>query len=212
MTFPGQLGYGAPTDQLTALVRRIEDLERTQRQTSTMLVDQGNIAVNDASGNRLITVGTGVAGLTAHDPGTGGALPLHALAFGGIAVETAATFAAAGNGVWRTDPLEPAITVTVSTGRLLVTVSAVQFSSFSVSNAVMSWTLTGPTAVAADNQRALVTCTAGYPAAGYSSGSYTFLHTGLAAGTYTVQSQYRCDQYGATADTFENRALIVQPY
>ena len=65
----------------------------------------------------------------------------------------------------------------------------------------MSWTLTGPTNVAADNQRGLVVATAGYPAAGYGSGSYTFLHTGLAAGSYTVQSQYRCDRYGATADS-----------
>jgi hypothetical protein len=190
MTLPGQV---VPQDGLTRLVRRVEDVERRLREQSALLVNQGEVTSYDGNGN---------------------AIPLTQLAYGGTAVETPATFTAAGGGAWHTDPLEPTITVDVSAGRLLVTVSAVQFSSLSASNVVMSWTLAGPTNVAADNQRGLVTATASFPAQGYGSGSYTFLHTGLTPGSYVVQSNYRCDRYGATADSglFENRCLIVQPY
>jgi hypothetical protein len=141
------------------------------------------------------------------------ALETHAQPFAGSVVVTAAAFVAAGDSAWHTDPLETTIQVTVTSGRLLVTVSAVQFSSASASNVIMSWTLTGPLVVGADNQRGLVAATASFPAAGYGSGSYAFLHTGLTPGVYVVQSNYRCDRYGATADTgiFENRCLIVQP-
>jgi hypothetical protein len=193
MTFPGSLGYGAPRDPIVNLVRRIEDLERAQRETSSQLVTHGAVAAQDGAGNLL---------------------SLAALAFNGTAVETAATFTVAGGGAWHVDPAEPTITVAVSTGRLLVTVSAVQFSSLSASNVVMSWSLTGPTMVAPDNQRGLVTATPSFPAQGYGSGSYTFLHSGLLPGEYTVQAQYRCDPYGASTDSgvFENRCLIVQPY
>ena len=79
---------------IEAIVRRVQDLERGYREIQSKLVVQGNVSVQDGSGNLL---------------------SLSALAFNGTAVETPATFTAAGGGAWHTDPLEPTITVTVST-------------------------------------------------------------------------------------------------
>lgn len=206
---PGQIGNIVPKrGDPGAMMRMIRDLQADVKAL------QGALTVNS------LTV-TGTPGIAIQNGGTltienalGAVLPLSQLAFGLSAVETAATFTCAGNGVFRTDTLESTQVVAVTTGRLIVIVSAVLFSSVSASNAVMSWTLTGPTNVAASNQRALVAATAGFPAAGYASGSYTYLHTGLTDGNYTIQANYRCDQYGGTADSalFENRSVIALPF
>lgn len=58
MTLPGSLGYGAPQDPITSLVRRIEDLERTVRSMQTLLVNAGTLQVNDPnSGNQVFFIG-----------------------------------------------------------------------------------------------------------------------------------------------------------
>lgn len=60
MTLPGNPAYGAPQDPITALVRRIEDLERTVKAMSTLLVNGGTLQVNDPnSGSQVFYVGPG---------------------------------------------------------------------------------------------------------------------------------------------------------
>jgi hypothetical protein len=144
----------------------------------------GRVVVEDAAGDRAVTLGLltdSSFGLEVGDPVTGTSLPLSRLAFGASARSYPGLFSAAGNGTWRTDPGETPLTVTVSTGRLLVMVSAVLFDSNGTANSVMSWDLSGPTAIGPDAQRALVAPTMP-AAAAYYSGSYAYLHTGLAPG------------------------------
>jgi hypothetical protein len=213
------------------VLRRIKELEHrldtiaNQRTLEAAAITEGGITVTgggvivvkDSTDDRAVTLGLlsdSSYGLSVTDPISGADLPLSRIAFGQSAAVNTGTFTCAGNGVWRTDITDTSVTVTDSTGRLEVTVSAVAYSALSAaSNAVMSWTITGTASIAADNLRALVV-PAAPAAAGYASTSFTFLHTGLAPGTYTVTPQYRCDQWGATADSsqFKNRSLIVQPY
>lgn len=49
MSQPGALGYGTPTDPITALVRQVEDLKRTVAAMSTQMVNNGLITLHPSS-------------------------------------------------------------------------------------------------------------------------------------------------------------------
>lgn len=154
-------------------------------------------------------------------PGAGGSLGLDQLAFGEVWETTAATFACNADGAWHADGLETPLTVVCQTGRMLVAVSAVLFSSLGHCNVVMSWqvvdALTSVVTISPNNQRALVMPQDSPPSQAYNSATYEFGHTtadGLVAGrTYIVQTLYRGDNYGGPVDLaqFENRTLRVKP-
>lgn len=68
MTSPGNPGYAAPTDELTRLVRDIEDLQRQVREMQTLLVSSGTIQSPGFDGvaatNTVGTTGYGLDGPT----------------------------------------------------------------------------------------------------------------------------------------------------
>lgn len=191
MTYPGAPGNFVPRDT-SDQGRRLKDLED---------------AVRRIEANAL-----GRNGLTFYDSVSGTYLPISQLAFGLVADSTAGTFSTTANSTWHDGTGDSPLTVEVTTGRLVVTVSAVLYSSLSSSNAVLSYDIAGPTPIGPDNQRALV-APAMTGAAAYLGGSYRYAHTDLAPGTYTVKLQYRGDLYGGS-DTvfFENRSLVLEPF
>lgn len=232
MTVPGALGYGAPTDAITALVRQVEDLRRTVAAMQTQLVNNGNLTVPngstitiqnggtatvlDASGNTVATLGTvgGVSSVHAQDPGTGESLPISQLAFAPAgANDGGSSFTQTTINTWQAGPMS--ITVQVNTGRLYVEAGAVITvvgTASSSTQAVMSWNISGPTNVGP-------ALTRGYGAGvinpsspvvpGFGQASRGYMHTGLAAGTYTITDQYQTNISGSS---YVGRSLFVIPF
>jgi len=239
MSQPGRFGSGWAPDE-SALIRRIEDLERTVRegfaartlesssigagglqvvnQGSIIVKDGGTVRVEDASGGRAVTLGLlsdSSFGMSVNDPISGTELPLSRLAFGLAGASASGTLAHGTKGVWNTDP-SVSVTVTTSTGKLLVEVGAELTlgnpTGTDLLSAYYGFSIAGPTNVAANTTDAVRSSFGSFPY----RGSKQTLVTGLAPGSYVVTGAYMATTSGSNAlptqvDT-SGRSLVVFPY
>lgn len=240
MTTPGAIGYGVPRDPITDLVRRVEDLERANREMQTLLVNQGSMTVPsgttlllssgaklqvssgatvpviDGSGHTVATLGTvgGVTSVHAQDPASGNTLPLSQLAFGGVGANDGGTpFTQTTINTWQAGPMS--ITVTCNTGRLLVIVQAaiiVGGAASASEQAVMSWNLSGPTTIAPATNR-------GVGAGVINGASPVVPGFNLGAGAFfhtglTPGTYTITDQYQTSINsgTYTGRSMVVIPF
>lgn len=238
MSPPFNSGSAAPYPggSLEAVVRRIQDLERTVASMQTQLVnngelalpsggtitvmsgatltisDGGSVTIVDGSGNVVATLGTigGVTSVHATDPSTSQSMPLSQLAFGmGAANDGGTNLTQTTLNTFQAGPMS--ISATVHTDKMFVLVSGILISgSTAASQAMMSWNVSGPTTVGPAANRCLAaTTTATAAAFGTEAASYGYLHTGLTPGSYTVT-----DRYQSTGSTgiFESRSMLVIPF
>jgi len=237
MSQPGRFGAGWAPDE-SALIRRIEDLERRVREGfaartleassigagglqvinegSIIVKDGGTVRVEDASGGRAVTLGLlsdSSFGMSVNDPISGAELPLSQIAFGLTAVSDTAAVAGGTKAIWTADGLTA--TFTCATGRAIVIVGATIAmgtpTGVDIAQAYYGYSLAGPTPLAQSINRAVHT----------EFGSFVFqgtsmqVHTGLTAGTYTIAGYTMRTTTGSNAVptvSTGNRSLIVLPY
>lgn len=174
------------TDQRVALTRRLQRLESSPQLPNS-------------------SVSGGVGGTS---------VPVNGLAYGEKASTNSRQFICAGDSVWRLDPLDVGLTVIVTTGRILITLSAMMWQSIGASNAILSYYGTGPTTSIVEDPMRGIVVPALNGAQAYSGGSFSFLHEGLENGSWFFKMKYGCFQYGTSADSafFQARTMIAKPY
>lgn len=110
------------------------------------------------------------------------------------------------------------VSVPVYSGSMLVVATA----EISVGGGVnpadfyMSWSVDGPTPVPESENRALhVAWEPQFSDFTKIAASYAFMHTGLAAGNYSIYSKYRCNSVGTSplsGATVKNRHILAVPF
>lgn len=240
MTIPG-LPSSLPSggDDIKALVRRIQNIERNQAEmsqalgsatgmtftdgqiivpngTSIVVEGGGTVQVQDADGNRAVTLGLlddASFGLQVTDPVSGASLPLSQLAFGLSAVSATAAVAGGTKGVWTADGLS--FSVSCATGRLLILIGAtITMGAPTGANLVQGYygySLAGPSPAAASPNRAVFTEFGAFAFQGMTAE----VHTGLTPGTYTIAGATMRTTNGADAPptvSITNRSIICLPF
>jgi hypothetical protein len=213
--------YNLPQDILDIIQdqsKRIEKLEKLV-QTGSTSIDDGALEVREA-GVTKVKVGkldSGAFGLAVYN-NAGLALPLSQLAFGLKAASDAPLVSAPLN-TWTAGPTVTGVEIT--TGRMVVIVSAALHTyatsppGFSPTTTGMSYTIIGPTTVAADMSRAVtVELTTDSIRGDYMQGSFVYVHDSLPVGTYVVSSQYSRLAVGSFpgAGELQYRSIVVLPY
>jgi hypothetical protein len=194
--------YNLPQDILDIIQdqsKRIEKLEKLV-QTGSTSIDDGALEVREA-GVTKVKVGK-----------------LDSGAFGLKAASDAPLVSAPLN-TWAAGPTVTGVEIT--TGRMVVIVSAALHTyatsppGFSPTTTGMSYTIIGPTTVAADMSRAVtVELTTDSIRGDYMQGSFVYVHDSLPVGTYVVSSQYSRLAVGSFpgAGELQYRSIVVLPY
>jgi hypothetical protein len=241
MTLPGSIGGYVP-DGPDWIGRELRDLRRETAELRTartleaatigrggITVRGGAITVQDASGaDTLATLGGSGLSISAggsihvHDGGTltvddaaGHSMPLSQLAFGMGADSTSGSITPAAN-AWAAGGLSADVEVTA--GRLVVIVSCKMVVGSSGGGTPcqgsMSYDLSGPDDVGPDRGRGVHFEFNGSGMNFTGQASFVYVHTGLAAGTYTVADRYMSDSTGSPQNktTYDNRSVLALPF